>query len=91
MELPDNLDFSTPDVNGFVAADSLTMVGTPLRHYRREGLYFVKGFVWHGDTDEWHVSFTKSGCPVVFTRTLANFRGVVDGQPRFKPIAGRFA
>lgn len=64
------------------------IVNKKFLHTGNRKLYVVTGFVWHGDTDEWHVkyrpyNFNEDGKYPEFTRTIENHRGNRGDKPRF--------
>lgn len=64
------------------------IIGKKFLHSGNRKLYVVTGYVWHGDTDEWHVkyrpyNFNEDGEYPEFTRTIENHIGNRKDKPRF--------
>lgn len=82
------MDFNHKDVNGeHPGMDKFPLLGSKWKHSGNSKIYTVTEYIWHGDTDEWHVEFRRANCPVPFTRTVNNFLGDRDnGVKRFTQV-----
>lgn len=83
------LDYSCKDSKG--QKPDTRIINKKFLHTGNRKLYVVIGYVWHGDTDEWHVkyrtyNFNEDDEYPEFTRTLENHRGKRGDNPRFIEI-----
>ena len=71
--------FHHPAILSFSTADSKNQrpnkssIGKSYFHPKTRRIYRVTDFVWNSSTDEWNIVYSRTGCDITFTRTLAEF------------------
>lgn len=81
---------NTKDAKGLYRDSKL--INSLWMHSGNNKLYIVTGFVWHCDTDEWHIKikpyFKEHGDVIEYTRSWTNFFG--DREVKGKEPTKRF-